>query len=55
MSACAALPFIIMFYGAPSQYLQEDDSGTVLSIDQGEGGGARGRDDAFAGWGTWYI
>ena len=34
----AALPFVSMFYGAPSQYLWEDDSGTVHTIDQGEGG-----------------
>ena len=34
----AALPFVSMFYGAPSQYLREDDSGTVHTIDQGEGG-----------------
>ena len=34
----AALPFVSMFCGAPSQYLWEDDSGTVHTIDQGEGG-----------------
>ena len=33
-----ALPFVSMFYGAPSQYLWEDDSGTAHTIDQGEGG-----------------
>ena len=34
----AALLCVSMFYGAPSQYLWEDDSGTVHTIDQGEGG-----------------
>ena len=34
----AALPFVSIFYGAPSQYLWEDDSGTVHTIDQGESG-----------------
>ena len=33
-----ALPFIRMFYGAPSEYLWEDSSGTVHTIPQGEGG-----------------
>ena len=32
------MQFVSMFYGAPSQYLWEDDSGTVHTIDQGEGG-----------------
>ena len=30
--------FVSMFYGAPSKYLWEDDSCTVHTIDQGEGG-----------------
>ena len=34
----AALPFVNMFYGAPSQYFWEDDSCTVHTIDQGKGG-----------------
>ena len=33
-----ALPFVRMFYGRPSEYLWEDDSGTVHRIPQGEGG-----------------
>ena len=33
-----ALLFIRMFYGAPSEYLWEDSSGTVHTIPQGEGG-----------------
>ena len=28
----AALPFVRMFYGRPSEYLREDDSGTVPRI-----------------------
>ena len=32
------MPFVSMFHGAPSQYFWEDDSGTVHTIDQGEGG-----------------
>ena len=32
------LPFVRMFFGAPSEYLWEDDSGTVHRIPQGEGG-----------------
>ena len=32
-----ALPFVRMFYGSPSEYLWEDDEGTVHSIRQGEG------------------
>ena len=34
----SVLPFVRMFYGAPSEYLWEDDSGTVHRIPQGEGG-----------------
>ena len=34
----AALPFVRMFYGAPSEYLWEDSCGTVHRIPQGEGG-----------------
>ena len=34
----AALSSVSMFHGAPSQNLWEDDSGTVHTIDQGEGG-----------------
>ena len=33
----AALPFVRMFYGSPSEYLWEDDGGTVHRIPQGEG------------------
>ena len=33
-----ALPFVSMFYGAPSQYLWEDSAGRVHTIRQGEGG-----------------
>ena len=33
-----ALPFVSMFYGAPSQYLWEDSAGRVHTIKQGEGG-----------------
>ena len=33
-----ALPFVSMFYGAPSQYLWEDSAGRVHIIKQGEGG-----------------
>ena len=33
-----ALPFVRMFYGQPSRYLWEDNSGTVHTIHQGEGG-----------------
>ena len=32
------LPFVRMFYGQPSRYLWEDNSGTVHTIHQGEGG-----------------
>ena len=34
----AVLPFVRMFYGAPSSYLWEDNAGTVHTIRQGEGG-----------------
>ena len=34
----AALPFVRLFYGQPSQYLREDAEGTVHTIAQGEGG-----------------
>ena len=34
----AVLPFVRMFYGAPSSYLLEDSAGTVHTIRQGEGG-----------------
>ena len=34
----ATLPFVRMFYGAPSEYLWEDDFGQVHTISQGEGG-----------------
>ena len=34
----ATLPFVRMFYGAPSGYLWEDDFGQVHTISQGEGG-----------------
>ena len=34
----SALPFVHLFYGRPSSYLWEDDSGTVHTINQGEGG-----------------
>ena len=34
----AVLPFVRMFYGAPSSYLWEDAAGTVHTIRQGEGG-----------------
>ena len=33
-----ALPFVSMFYGSPSEYLWEDNEGTVHRIPQGEGG-----------------
>ena len=33
-----ALPFIRMFYGSPSEYLWEDDEGTVHRIPQGKRG-----------------
>ena len=33
-----ALPFVLMFYGAPSVYLWEDDVGDIHTIHQGEGG-----------------
>ena len=33
-----ALPFVRLFFGKPSQYLWEDDSGDVHTIQQGEGG-----------------
>ena len=36
--APSALPFVRQFYGSPSQYLWEDDMGTVHEIDQGKGG-----------------
>ena len=32
------LPFVKLFYGTPSSFLWEDDSGTVHSVRQGEGG-----------------
>ena len=32
------LPFVRLFYGTPSSYLWEDDSGTVHRVRQGEGG-----------------
>ena len=35
------LPFVKLFYGAPSQYWWEDDEGVVHEIDQGEGGEQR--------------
>ena len=34
----AALPFVRLFYGSPSEYLWEDGAGTVHRIRQGEGG-----------------
>ena len=34
----SAVPFVRQFYGTPSRYLWEDDSGEVHDIDQGEGG-----------------
>ena len=34
----AVLPFVHLFYSAPSSYLWEDDGGVVHSIQQGEGG-----------------
>ena len=34
----SVLPFVRMFYRAPSEYLWEDDSGTVHRIPQREGG-----------------
>ena len=34
----ASLPFVRMFYGSPSEYLWEDESGVTHSIPQGEGG-----------------
>ena len=34
----AALPFVRMFFGSPSEYLWEDDEGTVHRIPQGEWG-----------------
>ena len=34
----SAVPFVRQFYGTPSRYLWEDDSGKVHDIDQGEGG-----------------
>ena len=37
-SGSASLPFVRMFYGSPSEYLWEDDSGVTHSIPQGEGG-----------------
>ena len=36
-----ALPFVRMFYGAPSFYLWEDSSGVTHTIPQGEGGEQR--------------
>ena len=53
----AALPFVSMFFGAPSQYLWEDDSDTVHTIDQGEGGE---QGDALmpllhSPWSTWRV
>ena len=33
-----AIPFVRMFYGAPSVYLWEDDHGVVHNIHQAEGG-----------------
>ena len=33
-----ALPFVRQFYGRPSSYIWEDDSGTTHEIRQGEGG-----------------
>ena len=41
-----ALPFVRLFYGRPSQYLWEDDSGNVHTIQQGRREGARGRSHA---------
>ena len=32
------LPFVLMFHGAPSAYLWEDDAGVIHTIRQGEGG-----------------
>ena len=34
----SAVPFVRQFYGSPSRYVWEDDSGEVHDIDQGEGG-----------------
>ena len=34
----AVLPFVRQFYGAPSMYLWQDDSGVTHEIHQGEGG-----------------
>ena len=51
--APSALPFVRQFYGSPSKYLWEDDSGTVHEIDQREGG-EQGDYDAFSllSWST---
>ena len=35
----ATIPFVRMFYGAPSKYWWEDDVGEIHTIVQGEGGG----------------
>ena len=41
-----ALPFVKLFFGAPSQYWREDEAGVVHEIDQGEGERTRGCHDA---------
>ena len=38
LSTRAGMPFVRQFYGQPSMYLWESDDGTVLQIEQGEGG-----------------
>ena len=42
----AALPFVRMFYGSPSEHLWEDDEGTVHRIPQGEARRTGRRHDA---------
>ena len=37
-NASAALPFVLLWYGQPSNYLWEDDEGRAHTIPQGEGG-----------------
>ena len=43
----ASLPLVRMFYGSPSEYLWDDDSGVTHSIPQGEGGEQRRCHDAL--------
>ena len=42
------LPFVRAFYGQPSTFLWEDDTGEVHTIPQGEGGEQGGPFDALA-------